>query len=52
MNKNITDDCLVKQSKRLCIDGNGNNSCNKTSCRVVLASAIGTLKHLCEKIHA
>ncbi|XP_076072614.1 uncharacterized protein LOC143044462 [Mytilus galloprovincialis] len=43
MNKKITDDCLVKQSKRLCIDGNGNNSCNKTSCRVVLASAIDSL---------
>ncbi|XP_052068274.1 uncharacterized protein LOC127707662 [Mytilus californianus] len=39
MNKTLTDGCLVKQSKLLCTDGDGNNKCKKKECRQVLSFA-------------
>ncbi|XP_052068264.1 uncharacterized protein LOC127707660 isoform X10 [Mytilus californianus] len=51
MNKILTDEWLVKQSKLLCADGEGNNSCKKEDCRKVLSSTIESVRnqHLTEK---
>lgn len=43
MNKTLTDECLVKQSKLICTDVEGNNKCKEKQCREVL-SVIGQLK--------